>query len=77
MGRRRRQGNSEKHNNSIEDLLGNEENEYPIPDPNRKIISITSKLSDVHQKSLKEEIIDKFIEKFMEKLLNTVNHILV
>jgi hypothetical protein len=33
MGRRRRPGNSTPQNisNSIEDLVGNEENEYPVP----------------------------------------------
>jgi hypothetical protein len=34
MGRRRRQGNSRtQKNNSVEDLVGNEENEHPVPDP--------------------------------------------
>jgi hypothetical protein len=34
MERKGRQGNSitQKTNNSIEDLVGNEENEYPVPD---------------------------------------------
>jgi hypothetical protein len=34
--RTRRPGNptSQKTNNSIEDLVENEENEYPVPDPN-------------------------------------------
>jgi hypothetical protein len=65
MGRRRRQGNSTpQKNNSIEDLVGNE-NEYTVPDPNRMMINITN---DVHKTSLKEEIMDKLIEKLMEKL---------
>jgi hypothetical protein len=54
MGRRRRSGNptSPKTNNSIEDLVGNEENEYPAPDPNRTIINITNKLNDMSTKNL-------------------------
>jgi hypothetical protein len=40
MGRKRRQGNStSQKNNSIEDLVGNEENEYQGPDPNRMMMS--------------------------------------
>jgi hypothetical protein len=35
-GRRRRQGNNTaQKNNSIENLVGHEENEYPIPEPNK------------------------------------------
>jgi hypothetical protein len=51
-GERRRSGNPapQKTNNSIEDLVGNEENEYPVPDPNRIGINITSELSDIHKK---------------------------
>jgi hypothetical protein len=34
MERRRRDGNhTPQKNNSIEDLVGNEENGYPVPDP--------------------------------------------
>jgi hypothetical protein len=32
--------------------VGNEENEYPVPDPNRKMINITNELSDHHKKNL-------------------------
>jgi hypothetical protein len=36
MGRRRRLGNcTPQQNNSIEDLVENEENEYPVSDPNK------------------------------------------
>jgi hypothetical protein len=34
---------------------GNEENVYPVPDPNKTMIN---ELSDSHKKSLKEEIIE-------------------
>jgi hypothetical protein len=30
--------------------MGNEENEYPVPDPNRTMIKITNELSDIHKK---------------------------
>jgi hypothetical protein len=49
MGRRKRPGypTSQKTNNSI---VGKEENECPVPDPNRTMTSITTELSDVHKK---------------------------
>jgi hypothetical protein len=52
MGRRRRSENPnpQKTNNSIEDLVGNEENEYQTPDPNRTILNITSELHHGHKK---------------------------
>jgi hypothetical protein len=49
----------------MEDLVGNEENEYPVPDPNKTMIN---ELSDAHKKSLKEETMDDITEKLMEKL---------
>jgi hypothetical protein len=52
--------------------VGNEENEYPVPDPNRTMINITNELSDFHRKSLKEKIMDEIIEKLMEKLQDMV-----
>jgi cell division ATPase FtsA len=75
MGRRRRPGNltPQKTNNSIEELMGNEESEYLVPDPKRTMINITSELSDAHKKSLKEEIMDEITEKLMEKLQDIVN----
>jgi hypothetical protein len=51
----------------------NEENKYPVPEPNRPMIKITSELSEAHKKSLKEKIMDKVNEKFKEKLQDTVN----
>jgi hypothetical protein len=32
--------------------VGNEENEYPVPDPNRTMINITNELSYTHKKNL-------------------------
>jgi hypothetical protein len=53
--------------------VGNEENEYRVPDPNKTMINITKESSDAHQKTLKEEILDEISEKFMEKLVVMVN----
>jgi hypothetical protein len=36
-------------NNSIEDFVGNEENEYPVPDPNKTMINVTNELSETHK----------------------------
>jgi hypothetical protein len=56
MWRRRRQGNSTpQKNNSIEDLLENEENEYPLADPNRTMINITNELSDIQKNLFKRK----------------------
>jgi hypothetical protein len=30
--------------------VGNEENEYPVPDPNKTMINVTNKLSSAHKK---------------------------
>jgi hypothetical protein len=36
MGRRREGNNSPQKNNTKQDSVGNKENEYPVPDPNKK-----------------------------------------
>jgi hypothetical protein len=67
--RRRRLGNcTPQKSNSIEDLIENEGNEYPVSDPNKIMINVTNVISDAHKKSFKEEIMDKITEKLMEKL---------
>jgi Skp family chaperone for outer membrane proteins len=58
-----------QQSNSTKDIMGNEENEYPVPDPNNTMINITNEFNDDHKKSLKEEIMDEI----MEKLHNMVN----
>jgi hypothetical protein len=75
MERRRRQENPtpKKTNNSIEDLVQNEENEYPVPDPNRTMINIPMSSVTPTKKSLTEETVDKINEKLREKLQNTIN----
>jgi hypothetical protein len=70
-----------KQNNSIQDSVGNEENGYPVPDPNKIMINVTKEPGDNHQKkkkkkkekkTLREEILKQITEKFMEKILNMV-----
>jgi hypothetical protein len=52
MGRRRKQASSTpQKNNSIEDLVGNEENEYPVVFPNGAMNNIKNEFSDVHKKN--------------------------
>jgi hypothetical protein len=63
-----------KINNSVKDLVRNEENEYPVPVPNSTMIRVSPISSQTPtKKSLKEEIMDKITEKHMEKLQDMVN----
>jgi esterase/lipase len=73
MGRRRNPGKStsQKTNNSIEDLLGNEENEYPESAPNRTMLIMTNE-PNVNKKTLKEEIMNEIIEIVMKNLQDIV-----
>jgi hypothetical protein len=42
--------------------VGNEENVYPVPDPNKTMINVTKEFSDAHINTLKEEILEDIIE---------------
>jgi predicted house-cleaning noncanonical NTP pyrophosphatase (MazG superfamily) len=53
--------------------VGNEENGYPAPDPNRTMIIVPKELSNAHKNTLKEEIWEQISEKFMEKILDMFN----
>jgi hypothetical protein len=57
MGKKRRDGNhTPQKNNSIEDSVGNEENEYPFPDPNKTMINVTKEPGNTYKKkSLKKK----------------------
>jgi hypothetical protein len=47
---RREDGNhSPQKNNSIQDSVGNEENEYPVPEPNKTMLNITKEPSDAQK----------------------------
>jgi hypothetical protein len=74
MGRRRRDGNhSPQKYNSIQDSEGNEENGYPVPDPNKTMINDTKEPSIAHKNTLKEDILQEITENFMKKILDMVN----
>jgi hypothetical protein len=47
--RRDRPYSSKKNNNSLEDSVGNEENGYPVPDPNKTTINITKEPIDAYK----------------------------
>jgi glutamyl-tRNA reductase len=64
---------SKKKKNLIQDSVGNEENRYPVPDPNKTIINNTKEPSDAHKNILKEEISQEITENFMEKIQDMVN----
>jgi hypothetical protein len=50
MGRRRRESNhTPQKNNTIEDLVGNEENGYPVPDSHKKMINVSIEHHDTHK----------------------------
>jgi gas vesicle protein len=48
--------------------VGNEENGYPVSDSNKTMINFTKEPSDAQEKTLKEEITEKF-----KKTLDMVN----
>jgi hypothetical protein len=50
MGRRRDGNHTPQKNNSIEDSVGNEENGYPVPDPNKTMIKVTIEPNDTQKK---------------------------
>jgi DNA primase large subunit len=62
-----------KKTNSIEDLVGNEENRYPGPDSNKTMINVTKEPSDTYKNIPKEEVIEEITEKLMEKIIDMVN----
>jgi hypothetical protein len=57
----------------IQDLLGNKENEYLVPEYNISMINVTTEVNDTHKNFLKEEIMDEITEKLTEKLQDMVN----
>jgi hypothetical protein len=74
MGRRRRHGNqSRQKNNLIQDSEGNEENRYPVLDPNKTVIKDTKEPCNAHKNTFKEEILPEITENFLEKISDVVN----
>jgi hypothetical protein len=70
MGRKRDGSHTSQKKNSVQYSVGNEENGYPVSDPNK---TITKEPSDAHKKSLKEEILKEITKKLIEKILDMVN----
>jgi hypothetical protein len=54
--------------NSIQDSVGNEENGYPVPNPNKVMINVTKEPSDNYRKTLKDKILEEISEKFMRNI---------
>jgi hypothetical protein len=50
MGRRREGNYTQK--NSTEDLVGNEENGNPLPDPNKTMMNVINKPNDAQKKKI-------------------------
>jgi hypothetical protein len=74
MGRQRRDVNhSLQKNNLIQDSEGNEENGYPVPDPNETQINDTKEPSDVHKNTIIEEMLQVITENFMAKIPDMFN----
>jgi hypothetical protein len=74
MGRRRRDGNHyPQKNNSLQDSEGNEENGYPVLDPNKTMINYTKEPNNALKNTLKEEILQEITKNFMKKILDMVN----
>jgi hypothetical protein len=57
-----------KKKSLIQDSEANEENRYPVHDPNKTMINDTKELSDAHKSTLKEEMVQEATENFMEKV---------
>jgi hypothetical protein len=59
--------------NLIQNSEGNEENGYPVPNPNKTKINNTKEPSDAHKNTLKEQIFQEITTNFIEKILDMVN----
>jgi hypothetical protein len=74
MGRRKRNGNhSSPKNKLVQDLEGNEENGYSVPNSNKTKIDYPKEPNEAHKNNLKEAILQEINENFMEMLLDRVN----
>jgi hypothetical protein len=59
-------------NNLMQDLEGNEENRYPVPDSKKTKRNTTKECNNTHKNILKEEILQVINENFKEMLLDMV-----
>jgi uncharacterized protein YdeI (BOF family) len=62
-----------KKNNILQDSEANEEDGYPVPDPNKTMINDTKEPKDGHRNILKEEILQEITKNFVEKVLEVIN----
>jgi chromosome condensin MukBEF complex kleisin-like MukF subunit len=75
VGKSRRQGNTtlqNTNNNSIEDLVENEGNEYSVADPSKMMINMSNELNEGFKESLKGELKNEFKEELIEELQETL-----
>jgi hypothetical protein len=70
---KRMEANSPPQNNLIQDLEGNEENGYAVPNSNKTNMKDAKEPNHAHKNTLKEEILKVITENFMEMLLDMVN----
>jgi hypothetical protein len=74
MRRRKRDGNhSPLKNNLLQNWEAKEENRYLVPNSNKTKINDPKKPNDVHQNTLKKDILQVITENFMEMILQKVN----
>jgi hypothetical protein len=74
LGRQKRDGShSPSKNKLVQESKGNEENGYPVPDPNKTKIDYPNETSEALKNTLKEEILQEIPENFMEMILDKVN----
>jgi hypothetical protein len=70
----KRGGNhSPPKNKLVQDLKGNEENRYPVPDSNKTKIDYWKEPNEAYKNTLNKEILQEITENFLEMLLNKVN----
>jgi hypothetical protein len=62
-----------KKNNILQDSEANEEDGYPVPDPNKTMINDTKEPKDAHRNILKEEFLQEITKNFVEKVLEVIN----
>jgi hypothetical protein len=73
MGRRKRDGNHSLPKNKLaQDSEGNEENGYPVPDPNKTKIDYPK----CYKNTLKEEILQLITEMLLDKVNQNVQEAL-
>jgi hypothetical protein len=74
MGRKKRDGTiAPPKNDLIQNLEGNEENGYSVPDSNRTKVNNAKEPNKVHKNIPKEDILQVITKNFMEMILDIIN----